>query len=637
MHAGHVEASNGQVARIVWQTTEYERAALRTIDAMGRQHELAPQEWAPGPTLSPDGTRVAFTRIDPAGQGRLWVSNADGSEQHPIAPDGLGRTDMGFLPAVWSPDGTQILSTNAYYEDVGTSSHYAQRELYLLDARGQAAPRLLVRNSAGINWYVWAPDSTTIAYTDNGDGSVYVLDTVTMQRRRVTSGRVEDWSPDGRRLLIDDNPRLIEFDFATGQHEVILEQDALASPSYSPDGSLFGFAGFSDIEGQQSAMYVADRAGRKRALQHGKLTGPLRWGPDGGFYWRRHDNGLDENGRLAWTVQTHSTSDDRLDARQVPIGQSGIFDVSRALRRLAGVGRESTAAAVSRAQFPTSERVVLTRSDDYSDALASAPLAAVLEAPLLLTRPEALHPSTAREIERLDARRVTIVGSETAVSRAVEQDLTALGLSVERVSGADRFDTAAQIARRVGVDNSTAYLAAGVGTQSSSGWADAASISAVAAHQRRPILLGRRDAIPASTAAALRDLDVSAATVVGGQQAVSDGVVQSLRQMVAGQVDRLAGDDRYETSVLVAELGVAAGMSAQRPWITTGSAFPDALSAGPAAAAARSVSLLVAAGDRGTASSVWLRSTAREYVTVVGGPAAVTPGVAVAASGVRGP
>ena len=638
-HAGHSSSDSGPVARIVWQTTEYDRAALRTRDTTGQQHEVSPQEWNPGATLSPDGTRVAFTRIDPAsGLGRLWVAKVDGSEQHPIAPDGLGRNDLGSLPAVWSPDGTQILSTNAYTEDDGSGTHYGQRELYVLDARGQAPPRLLVRNSAGINWYVWSPDSATVAYTDNRDRSLHIVDTVTLQHRRLGGGRVEAWSPDGAHLLINDSPRLVELDLVTGRAAVLREQIGLSSPSYSPDGSTIGFAGYSDTDDHlyPTAVYAAARDGsNKRMLQRGELTGPLRWGPDGALYWRRY-GGLDENGRRASTIQTHSTAADGLPARRLDIGQSGWFDIARAQRRLAGVSREATAASVSRAQFPTSDHVVLTRSDDYPDALAAGPLAAALQAPLLLTKPGALEPATAREMNRLGATRVTIVGSDAAVSLAVERDLRARGLTLERISGVDRFDTAAQIARRLSGRSRHAYVVAGVGTRASSGWADAASVSAVASHTGSPILLARPDSLPAATEAGLSELDMDAVTIVGGTQAVSERVAESLRALV-GSVDRLAGSNRYETSVRVAERGVALGLSAQRPWIMTGAAFADALSGGPAAALTGNVALLVAPDQPATSSSSWLRSAPRDYVTVVGGPAAVGPTVAFDATGVKGP
>ena len=53
------------------------------------------------PAWSPDGTRILFEHTVDLGPYRVWVMNADGSDQHQVG------TLTGWMPT-WSPDGRQI-------------------------------------------------------------------------------------------------------------------------------------------------------------------------------------------------------------------------------------------------------------------------------------------------------------------------------------------------------------------------------------------------------------------------------------------------------------------------------------------------------------------------------------------------
>ena len=78
-------------------------------------------------------------------------------------------------------------------------------------------------------------------------------------------------------------------------------------------------------------------------------------------------------------------------------------------------------------------------------------------------------------------------------------------------------------------------------------------------------------------------------------------------EAMASTTTRLAGTDRWATSAAVATRAVTEGMSGP-PWLASGANWPDAVSAGPAAAAGKGVLLLVAPSDLAgsPASQAWL-------------------------------
>src|SRR5699024_6856343 len=80
--------------------------------------------------------------------------------------------------------------------------------------------------------------------------------------------------------------------------------------------------------------------------------------------------------------------------------------------RINGDSRYDTAVEISQAGWESADTVVLTRGDEYADALTGVPLAKQLDAPILLTRTHRLVESTLAEIERLGAKEVVILGGK---------------------------------------------------------------------------------------------------------------------------------------------------------------------------------------------------------------------------------
>lgn len=332
-------------------------------------------------------------------------------------------------------------------------------------------------------------------------------------------------------------------------------------------------------------------------------------------------------------VDVHLAAINDFHGRLTPEGASF---VPEDVFRMAGDDRVGTAVAVSDQVFDSAETVVLARADEYADALAGGPLAAAADAPILLTRTGELPDATLAEIERLGASEAYLLGGEAAISDDVADEVGDAGLETTRIEGETRFHTALGIAEalaeRTGAEAfAEAYVVEGIHADDFRGWPDAMAISALASFEGTPILLARNDGVPEATAAGVDALGVETARLVGGTAALGDEVEDDLEGAGVTLADRLSGEDRYATSVAVAEAAVAAGMDVTQPWLVTGLNWPDGVTSGAAAAAAEAIPVLVHGEDRGAseATAAWLSDTFNDRVSlgVVGGTAAIADGV----------
>lgn len=242
-----------------------------------------------------------------------------------------------------------------------------------------------------------------------------------------------------------------------------------------------------------------------------------------------------------------------------------------------------------------------------------------------------------------------VVGGTRAVPQGVEQQLLDLGLDqVFRVAGQDRFGTAADIARALGTGESPAgatctdddvtdgsarmgfhgnaavELRAGptecevlgrtvVLTDGITG-ADALAAGWWTSTWQVPVLLvdGEGD-LPSATSEALNGLVIDNVIVLGGDARVPDATLAEVRAATGADTHRVAGTDRYATSVAMAEtfggwFGTGDGHDHDASMVclaaSSGSGsssvgWPDALGAGPWCAAAGGLATATPAPARG--------------------------------------
>ncbi|KJS64407.1 MAG: hypothetical protein JL50_19460 [Peptococcaceae bacterium BICA1-7] len=276
--------------------------------------------------------------------------------------------------------------------------------------------------------------------------------------------------------------------------------------------------------------------------------------------------------------------------------------------------RYLTAVSISQTVWKTSDYAVLTRGDDFADALSAGVLAHKYGGPLLLTKPNEISKDTLNELKRLEVKHLFIVGGTVVVSQGIEDALKAIGITVERIYGTDRYETSVRVAEKLG-HSSSVFLATG------SDFPDALSASVIAANLGMPILLTNKGALPTSVVSYLQTNSVGQTYILGGT-----GVIDTaIEDHVPGPI-RLAGYDRYETNIAILDY-FAQSVNWEKVYIT-GKDFADGITGG--VLAAQTSSPLMLTGDTlspATLNYLKAKMISSSRVHVLGGEAAIPASV----------
>jgi subtilisin family serine protease len=198
---------------------------------------------------------------------------------------------------------------------------------------------------------------------------------------------------------------------------------------------------------------------------------------------------------------------------------------SGTVTRIKGDDRYETASAIAQTMMKgvSTDTVYVASGESFPDALAGAALAGSNGQPVLLTAPRSLPLATAARLSTLRPNRIVVLGGSAAVSAAVRDRLKDYtDGSVTRLSGNDRYETAAAVAAQFGTGVQAAYVASGLG------FPDALAGAALAGSQDSPVLLTNRSSVPTSTRTALGSLAPGKVVVLGGTGVVSSSTAVAL-------------------------------------------------------------------------------------------------------------
>lgn len=347
-------------------------------------------------------------------------------------------------------------------------------------------------------------------------------------------------------------------------------------------------------------------------------------------------------------IAQHKITDEDIDNNYYEVkineGRKALFP------RIEGEDRYETAVKIAKEQYPNgleNKTVILATGQNFADALTANGLTNLYQAPILLTKTNSIPESVMAYLKAQQAagklENVLIVGKSDAVSNSISEVLTKMRLSVARVGGANRFETAIEVAKLLKADPSegkipfaenairvadrvnpntdgysdTYFLANGFS------FADALIASVPSSRYGYPILLtdGSNHLRP-ETKSFLDDAfkagKLNKILVMGGTAVVSEGAKSDVP---GSKVDRLYGQDRYQTNMAVNEYF----KNATKVYVVTGEAYADALVAGHLAAENNAAILMVSSKGLTKEQSDWIKKNDKitDYV-IVGGDKAVS-------------
>lgn len=290
---------------------------------------------------------------------------------------------------------------------------------------------------------------------------------------------------------------------------------------------------------------------------------------------------------------------------------------SRTMQRLFGINRISTSIKVSNELNDKADEIILASAQNYADALVASSLTNKngKYIPILLNSGDRLNSEVKAEISRLGAKRVTVIGGTSLIPNSVINDITSINdVSVERIAGKNRFETANKITDRLGTQKNYVLTNGNV-------FADALSVSSYSALKRVPVLLTDGKTLDAQTEAKLNAADN--VVIIGGVNSVSGPIGDKLRQNGV-TVSRISGSNRFATSVEVAKklfpqnkvFVVADGLN-----------FPDSLVGAPLAAKYGGTLLLTNSNGLPDVISGYLNSAKPTHMIVLGGNNSVSASV----------
>lgn len=192
-----------------------------------------------------------------------------------------------------------------------------------------------------------------------------------------------------------------------------------------------------------------------------------------------------------------------------------------AVERLEGADRFATSRAIASTYFASATDVFLATGRNFPDALAAGPAAAHRGAPVILVdggQPR-IDAGTIALIDALGASVITIAGGTGAVSIGIENQLDARpGLTVERLSGANRYATAVVINDAVFGASPTIYVATGLG------FADALAGGAAAASSGAPLYITTPGCVPRDVLDSMQRRSSPTVIFLGGPSVLSSAV-----------------------------------------------------------------------------------------------------------------
>lgn len=227
---------------------------------------------------------------------------------------------------------------------------------------------------------------------------------------------------------------------------------------------------------------------------------------------------------------------DRLDPGRIVIvggtsvvsdGVAGVldaYDTGGGVTRLGGANRYETSVAISQAHFaPGVGTAYVATGRNFPDALAAAAVAGRDGHPILLVDTDSAPDAVLSELARLAPGRIVVVGGASVVSENVVQQLRGVTGNVQRIGGANRYETAALIAGASFGPGAPTYIATG------GNFPDALAGAVAAGRNGGAILLVTPSDVTGPSAGQLSRIRPASVVLLGASGVVGDGALTGIR------------------------------------------------------------------------------------------------------------
>lgn len=293
----------------------------------------------------------------------------------------------------------------------------------------------------------------------------------------------------------------------------------------------------------------------------------------------------------------------------------GIKANASVLERFGGLDRYETAAQIN--NTIESKTLILVSGNNYADALVAAPLVYHLDGEIHIANNE-LSENTIKSLENKEFDRAVIVGGYGVISKDIEDQLKEELTSVVRYAGETRYETSDKVAKAImelteqeGYKKyPNAFLVSG------SNFADALSVSSVAAITGSPILLTNGEVSEITINALSTATD--SIYKIGGVATVGN----DMDKLIGTDYKRLGGVDRYETNKIVIEQ-FKGWFNKEIAYVASGLDYPDALT-GSAIAGKAKEAIILSNPEVSNYSKEAMKLINPEKVVALGGKGMVT-------------
>ncbi len=279
--------------------------------------------------------------------------------------------------------------------------------------------------------------------------------------------------------------------------------------------------------------------------------------------------------------------------------------------RLAGQDRYATATSIAREGWTQSDYVILVSGENFPDALVAVSLAKQYDAPILLAQKKCLPDVTKQTLINLNVKKVILIGGTGVLADQLCDQLHNMGIHTNRLAGEDRYETSIVVARQFS-DISEVVIATG------EDFADALSISSIAAYKNIPIILVPKNKISSGTQAFIKNNNITKTYVIGNSDIISDNVAQQFLNP-----ERITGATKYDRNINIINR-FKSDFKGRNVFLATGNDYADALAGSAYAARINSPIVLVCNNLYRCTENYLISNVPGKNVYILGGEGAVS-------------